>query len=220
MTRIVLASSSPRRRELLSRIGVRFTVVAPQAEEITPPPGMCSDLAVQLVARQKALSVARTLPQGTFVLGADTVVVGPSGLMGKPRDAEHARRMLDELKGNRHTVLTGICAIAAPSGAEALGVSRSAVRMRSVDDADLDAYVASGEPLDKAGAYAIQGGAGDWIEAVGGRVDTVVGLDVALALRLLAEAGYPMPLPSAADVPLQPRPVRRPLSPLRTPSRV
>ncbi|TMD97916.1 MAG: Maf-like protein [Chloroflexi bacterium] len=181
---------------------------------------MCSDLAVQLVARQKALSVARSLPQGTFVLGADTVVVGPSGLMGKPGSPERARRMLDELKGTRHTVLTGICAIAAPSGAEALGVSRSAVRMRPIDDADLDAYVASGEPLDKAGGYAIQGGAGDWIEAVGGRVDTVVGLDVALALRLLAEVGYPMPLPSAADVPLQPRPVRRPLSPLRTPSRV
>jgi septum formation protein len=140
--------------------------------------------------------------------------------MGKPGTPERARQTLDALKGNRHTVLTGICAIAAPNGAEALGVSRSAVRMRSIDDADLDAYVASGEPLDKAGGYAIQGGAADWIEAVAGRVDTVVGLDVALALRLLAEVGYPMPLPSAADVPLQPRPARRPLSPLRTPSRV
>ena len=220
MTRIVLASSSPRRRELLSRVGVRFTVVTPQAEEIAAPPGMCSDLAAQLVARHKALTVARTQEKGTFVLAADTVVVGPSGLMGKPGTPERARRMLDELKGTRHTVLTGICAIAAPNGAEALGVSRSAVRMRSIDDADLDAYVASGEPLDKAGGYAIQGGAADWIEAVGGRVDTVVGLDVALALRLLAEVGYPMPLPSAADVPLQPRQVRRPLSPLRTPSRV
>jgi septum formation protein len=220
MTRIVLASSSPRRRELLSRIGVRFTVVTPQGEEITPPSGMCCDLAVQLVARHKALAVARTQTLGTFVLAADTVVVGPSGLMGKPGTPERARRMLDELKGTRHTVLTGICAIAAPSGAEALGVSRSAVRMRTIEDSDLDAYVASGEPLDKAGGYAIQGGAADWIEAVGGRVDTVVGLDVALALRLLAEVGYPMPLPSAADVPLQPRSVRRPLSPLRTPSRV
>jgi septum formation protein len=220
MTRIVLASASPRRRELLSRIGVRFTVVAPATEEITPPPGMCSDLAVQLVARHKALAVARTQDPGTFVLGADTVVVGPSGLMGKPGTPERARQMLDLLKGGRHTVLTGICAIAAPKGAEALGVSRSAVRMRTIEDADLDAYVASGEPLDKAGGYAIQGAAADWIEAVGGRVDTVVGLDVALALRLLAEVGYPMPLPSAADVPLHLRPVRRPLSPLRTPSRV
>jgi nucleoside triphosphate pyrophosphatase len=220
MTRIVLASSSPRRRELLSRIGVRFTVVTPPSEEISPPPGMCADLAVQLVARHKALSVARTQPQSTFVLGADTVVVGPAGLMGKPGTPERARTTLDALKGNRHTVLTGICAIAAPNGAEALGVSRSAVRMRPIDDADLDAYIASGEPLDKAGGYAIQGAAADWIEAVGGRVDTVIGLDVALALRLLAEVGYPMPLPSAADVPLQPRPIRRPLSPLRTPSRV
>jgi len=220
MTRIVLASASPRRRELLSRVGIRFSMVPAPVEEISTLPGMCSDLAVQLVARQKAIAVARTQEPGTFVLGADTVVVGPTGLLGKPGTPERARAMLEQLRGTRHTVLTGICAVAAPTGAEALGVSRSAVRMRQIDDPDLDAYVASGEPLDKAGGYAIQGGAGDWIEAVGGRVDTVVGLDVALALRLLAEVGYPMPLPSAADVPLQPRPVRRPLSPLRTPSRV
>lgn len=219
MTRIVLASSSPRRRELLARIGVRFAVVeAP--DEIVIPPGVCADLAVQLVARHKALAVAATQPEGTFVLGADTVVVGPKGPMGKPLTAERARAMLDQLRGCRHTVLTGVCAIAAPNGPEALGVSRSAVRMREISDADLDAYVASGEPLDKAGGYAIQGGASDFVEAVGGRVDTVIGLDVSLALRLLAQAGYPMPLPSAADVSLVARPVRRPLSPLRTAGRV
>jgi septum formation protein len=181
---------------------------------------MCADLAVQLLARQKALAVAQEQPAGTFVIGADTMVIGPRGPLGKPGTPARAREMLTQLRGGRHTVLTGICAIAAPEGAEALGVSRSAVRMRSFGDADLEAYVASGEPLDKAGAYAIQGGASDFVEAVGGRVDTVVGLDVTLALRLLAEVGYPMPLPSAADVPLQPRSVRRPLSPLRTPSRV
>jgi septum formation protein len=118
-------------------------------------------------------------------------------------------------------VLTGICALSAPAGAEALGVSRSAVRMRTFSDLDLEAYVASGEPLDKAGGYAIQGGASDFVEAVGGRVDTVVGLDVALALRLLAEAGYPAPLPAAPDVPLAPsRPIRRPMTTVRTPQRV
>ncbi|HEV7680248.1 MAG TPA: Maf family protein [Candidatus Dormibacteraeota bacterium] len=220
MTRIVLASSSPRRRELLAKVGIRFTIVEPP-EDQAPPPGMCADLAVQLLARQKALAVALTQPVGTFVIGADTMVIGPRGPMGKPHTPERAREMLTQLRGCRHTVLTGICAIAAPEGAEALGVSRSAVRMRTFSDADLEAYVASGEPLDKAGGYAIQGGASDFIEAVGGRLDTVVGLDVALALRLLSEAGYPVPLPATPDVPLAPpRPVRRPLSTVRAPQRV
>jgi septum formation protein len=219
MTRIVLASSSPRRRELLARIGVRFAVVEPPPD-LAIPSGVGADLAVQIIARHKALTVAATQPAGTFVLAADTVVVGPAGPLGKPQTAERARSMLQVLRGSRHTVLTGVCAIAAPKGPEALGVSRSAVRMREVSDADLEAYIASGEPIDKAGGYAIQGGASDFVEAVGGRVDTVIGLDVALALRLLAQAGYPMPLPCAADVSLVARPVRRPLSPLRTAGRV
>lgn len=220
MTRIVLASCSPRRRELLARVGVRFAVGEPPALEMQPPPGICADLAVQMIARAKALAVAQTQPAGTFVLAADTMVVGPDGLLGKPQTPERARAMLLQLRGSKHTVLTGICAVAAPGGAEAMGVSRSGVRMRDVPDAELEAYVASGEPLDKAGGYAIQGAAADWIEGVSGRVDTVVGLDVSLALRLLGEVGYPVPLPTAADVSLTPRTVRRPLSPMRTPSRV
>lgn len=218
--RIVLASSSARRRELLSRVGVRFSIVEPPTHEMAPPVGMCSDLAVQLIARAKAIAVAANLPAGTFVLAADTIVCGPTGILGKPQTRARAKEMLDQLNGGRHTVLTGICAVAAQTDAEAMGVSRSAVKFREVPSAELDAYVASGEPLDKAGGYAIQGGAGDWVEAVGGRVDTVVGLDVGLALRLLAEAGYPMPLPMAADVPLAPRSVRRPLSPMRAAGRV
>jgi septum formation protein len=222
MMRIVLASTSPRRRELLSRVGVRFTVVEPPDLEMAPPPGMCADLAVQLIARAKALAVAITQPKGTFVIGADTIVVGPNGagMLGKPNSAARSREMLRSLRGQRHTVLTGIAAVAAPDGPETMGVSRSSVRMRDVPDAELEAYVASGEPLDKAGGYAIQGSASDWIEGVSGRVDTVVGLDVALALRLLSEAGYPVPLPTAADVPLAPRTVRRPLSPMRSASRI
>src|SRR5437660_735025 len=132
MTRIVLASSSPRRRELLARIGVRFSVIEPPDDGAVPP-GVGADLAVQLVARNKAMSVAATQPAGTFVLGADTMVLGPKGPLGKPHTAQRAREMLDMLNGCRHTVLTGVCAIAAPSGAEALGVSRSAVRFTPQD---------------------------------------------------------------------------------------
>jgi septum formation protein len=216
---VVLASSSPRRRELLARAGIRFRVVEPPADEPAPA-GVCADLAVQLVARQKAMAVAATMPPGTYVIAADTMVVGPAGPLGKPGTRERAREMLANLRGKRHTVLTGVCALRAQSEDEALGVSRSAVKMNQFSDADLDTYVASGEPLDRAGAYAIQGGGGDFVEAVAGRVDTVVGLDVGLALRLLGEIGYPDPLPKATDVSLMASRQRRPMSALRSPSRV
>jgi len=213
--RIVLASSSPRRRELLTRAGIRFAVVDPPPDPPLPP-GVCADLGCQLTARQKAVAVLEQVSPGTFVIAGDTVVVGPQGPLGKPGTAEAALRMLTQLRGCRHTVLTGVCVLAAGSETEVLGVSRSVVRMRDFSDEELVTYVASGEPLDKAGAYAVQGAGADLVEAVSGRVDTVVGLDVALVLRLLAEAGYPSPLPKATDVALQPsRRERRPLAPMR-----
>ena len=108
--------------------------------------------------------------------------------------------MLNDLRGKRHTVLTGVCAMCTGSDQEALGVSRSAVKFCDFTDDALDMYVASGEPLDRAGAYAIQGGGSDFVEAVAGRIDTVIGLDVGLALRLLGEIGYPDPLPRTTDI--------------------
>ena len=184
------------------------------------PPGVCADLVVQLIARQKAVAVAQSASGDTFVLAADTMVVGPHGPLGKPQTPARAREMLRDLRGRRHTVLTGVCAVRVGSDDEALGVSRSAVKMHEFSDADISRYVASGEPLDRAGAYAIQGGGGDLVEAVAGRVDTVIGLDVKLALQLLTEVGYPHPLPRPSDVSLTPPRVRRPLTPMRAPSRV
>lgn len=216
---IVLASSSPRRRELLTRAGIRFTVIEPP-EDMAIPPGVSVDLAVQLIARRKAVEVAERVPAGTFVLAADTIVVGPGGPLGKPASRESARQMLNDLRGRRHTVLTGICAMCAPCQREALGVSRSAVKFSDFSDESLETYVASGEPLDRAGAYAIQGGGSDFVEAVAGRIDTVIGLDVDLALRLLTEAGYPDPLPRTTDINLIATRQRRPLAPLRSATRV
>ncbi|HYA00793.1 MAG TPA: Maf family protein [Candidatus Binatia bacterium] len=217
--RIVLASASPRRRELLTRAGIRFAVVEPPPDPSLPA-GVCADLGCQITARQKAVAAAGQVTSGTFVVAGDTVVVGPRGALGKPGTPEVALRMLAQLRGSRHTVLTGVCVVVAGSETERLGVSRSLVRMRDFSDAELVAYVASGEPLDKAGAYAVQGLGGDLVEAVSGRVDTVIGLDVALVLRLLAEAGYPHPLPKATDVALQPtRRERRPLAPMRATQR-
>ncbi|MFN2582820.1 MAG: nucleoside triphosphate pyrophosphatase [Candidatus Dormibacteria bacterium] len=215
----MLASSSPRRRELLTRAGIRFNVLEPP-EDASIPPGVCADLAVQLIARQKAVAVAEKQPNDTYVLAADTLVVGPRGPLGKPHTPERAREMLNDLRGRRHTVVTGVCAVRSGTEDEALGVSRSAVKMHDFSDEDISRYVASGEPLDRAGAYAIQGGGGDLVEAVAGRVDTVIGLDVKLALQLLTEVGYPHPLPRPSDVSLAPPRVRRPLTPMRTPSRV
>jgi septum formation protein len=219
MARLVLASSSPRRRELLTRAGVRFTVVTPPEDQPIPP-GICADLAVQLIARQKAVAVAAQQPAGSFVISADTIVIGPNGPLGKPGTPERAQAMLYQLRGRRHTVLTGICVVVAQSEREALGLGRSVVTMHDFTDEAVHTYVNSGEPLDRSGAYAIQGGGGDLVQGVSGRIDTVVGLDVPLALRLLAEAGYPDPLPAATDVSLAPaRAARRPLAPLRAAQR-
>lgn len=220
MARIVLASSSVRRRELFARLGMRFEVVAPSSDEVIPP-GVGADLAVQLIARKKAVEVAAQLGGDAYVIAADTMVIGPDGPLGKPGTPERAREMLRALRGHRHTVLTGICAIWAPAQAEALGLSRCAVKMFDFSDGDLETYVASGEPLDKAGAYAIQGGAGEFVEAVAGRIDTVVGLDVPLALKLLVEVGFPDPLPAATDVAKSSgKTNRRALMPMRVPQRV
>ena len=200
---LVLASGSKRRRELLVRLGLRFTVRPPEIEEEMVP-GMCADLAVQLVARAKAHAViAQVGSQGSaYVLAADTVVMGPTGLLGKPLTEVRAKEMLRSLRGQRHVVLTGVCALCPSTMKESTGVSRSAVRMRAFDDEELEQYVAGGEPLDKAGAYAVQGLGGSLVDAIGGRTDTVIGLDCQMAMQLLSEVGYPDPLPTAPDHPV------------------
>ncbi|MGH7609082.1 MAG: Maf family protein [Candidatus Dormibacteria bacterium] len=199
MPELILASSSDRRRELLHRLGLRFSVVSPHADE-TLAPGMCTDLAVQLVARVKVhAALALISSRDAFLLAADTLVVGPDGPLGKPQTVERARQMLRSLRGSRHVVLTGICALGSKSHREATGVSRSKVRMRHFSDAELEQYLAGGEALDRAGSYAVQGLGGSLVDAIAGRTDTVIGLDCQLAMRLLTDVGYPSPLPTAPD---------------------
>jgi septum formation protein len=196
---LVLASGSVRRRELLVRLGLRFVVVRPEIEEQLLP-GVCADLAVQLIARNKAHAALKLVSDNdVYVLAADTIVMGPSGPMGKPHTVERAREMLSSLRGQRHVVLTGICALAAGSMKEATGVSRSAVRMRDFSDNEMEQYIAGGEPLDRSGSYAVQGLGGSLVDAVGGRTDTVIGLDCQMAMQLLSAVGYPTPLPTAPD---------------------
>jgi len=187
--RLVLASQSPRRRELLAQLGVALEVRPADADESVLP-GEPPHEYVLRVAREKARAVA-----GPVVLAADTAVVLGREVLGKPRDAEDARRMLRALSATTHEVLTAVCVRRTqPALAVELDVVvTTRVRFARLGDAEIDWYVSTGEPLDKAGAYAIQGAGGAFVLGVEGSVSNVVGLPLAETAELLARAGFPLP---------------------------
>jgi len=189
---LVLASGSPRRQQLLAAAGLRFTVAPADVDE-TPPPGVVPVDLARALAQRKAVRVAAGYPEAV-VLGADTVVDLDGLLLGKPADAAEAIAMLLRLQGRSHAVHTGI-ALAWNSGAEVRSqVVSATVTMRSISRGAIIAYVATGEPLDKAGAYALQGLAGAWISSVEGSRTAVVGLPIDETLALLARVGiHPQP---------------------------
>jgi nucleoside triphosphate pyrophosphatase len=189
--RIVLASSSPRRRQLLEMLGLDIIVSPPRVQEIPLP-----NEAPSAYARRLARDKARAVP-GALVLGADTVVVVDDHLLEKPADAEDALRMLRRLQGRRHDVITSICLIANGTTLEAQ--DRTAVYFRSMDDAALRAYINTGEPMDKAGAYGIQGYGAALVDRIEGDFFSVMGLPLRLVLELLAQAGRPYAFPVAAN---------------------
>lgn len=177
---IVLASRSPRRAELLSAAGIEFTVRTADVDE-TPHDGETPDHYVQRLAEEKALAV--TAADNEIVLGADTTVVLGSVILGKPADEADAMRMLSELAGRKHEVITGICL---RKGSRVLrDCASTAVWFAPMCTADIDAYVKSGEPMDKAGAYGIQGLASKFVERIDGSYSNVVGLPVALVYQNL-----------------------------------
>jgi len=188
--RLVLASQSPRRRELLASVGLACEV-RPAGTDESVRPGELPAGYVRRVAREKAFAV-RAEP-GEVVLAADTAVVLGSEVLGKPSDAEDARRMLRALSGKSHVVWTGVCGRrpAAPGmeAAEASALVSSTVRFAALSPRQVDWYVASGEPLDKAGAYAVQGAGGALVREVEGSVSNVVGLPLAETLSLLEGLG-------------------------------
>lgn len=171
--RLILASSSPRRRALLLEAGYTLEIVPPEVPE-APAPGESPASYVVRNARAKAEWVARRRPAETgLILGADTVVVQDGMILEKPSGPEEARAMLRRLAGRGHDVWTGVCLIGRRTTAFA---ERTAVFFRPLGDDQIDAYIATGEPLDKAGAYAIQGLAGAWIDRIEGSYTNVVGL--------------------------------------------
>jgi septum formation protein len=197
---LVLASASPRRQELLRAAGIAITVQPTNLPEV-PLDGEAPKAFAERLAREKAWAVFKQHPTD-FVLGADTIVVVGKQILGKPSNATDAARMLRLLSGRAHEVTTGVCLMgptpaSAPEATvgsnakgEALGDTRSEttlVTMNEFTDEEIQAYVATGEPMDKAGAYAIQGMASRWIPKIEGDYSNVVGLPVALVYRMLRE---------------------------------
>lgn len=193
MPRLILASTSPRRRELLTALGLPFEVVPPAVEESRQTLFASREAVVEWVretARAKAFEVARRSPPGHWVLGADTIVVLGCEVLHKPLDEADAVAMLDRLQGQTHTVMTAIRLCPGGGGTEADEVVQTAVTFYPADRATLEAYVAAGESLDKAGGYAAQGRGALIIERIDGCYFNVVGLPIATLSRLLARVGF------------------------------
>jgi septum formation protein len=184
---LVLASGSPRRRQLLEMLGLPFRVVVPDIDE-RQLAGESPEAYVVRLARAKAAAVAAREP-GELVLGADTTVVIRGHLLGKPSSTEEATAMLAKLQGRTHQVLTGVAMAADARVEDALDVTD--VKFRRVDHSTLEAYAATGEPMDKAGAYAVQGLGAILVEGIRGDFFGVMGLPLRLVLDLLERFGRP-----------------------------
>ena len=186
--RLVLASASPRRRQFMDEWGLPYTVVRPAGVEPRPGHGESPAAYALRAATAKARAVAASADAGAdgLILAADTVVALDSDILGKPADDTDALDMLRRLSGRRHEVITGVCCLF-PDGSSAGFADTSAVRFHAWPDDVLRAYVRSGEPADKAGAYAIQGHAALWCAGIEGCYYNIMGLPVHRAAQLLSE---------------------------------
>ena len=191
MPQLILASSSPRRRELLAQIGLEFQVLPAHIDETrreTEEP----TIYVRRLALEKAQAIYRAHPEA-FVLGADTTIEIDGHALEKPANRADAERMLRALSGRTHHVHTGIALLAPPQSsapARRTHLETTAVTFSAIDNAELQHYLDTGEPYDKAGAYGIQGYAARWIPRIDGDYFNVMGLPLAATVRLLLELGY------------------------------
>ena len=183
--KLLLASQSPRRIELLRNAGIDFEAIPSDLEEGQPIPGEIPEDYVRRIARAKALRVAARSPANSLVLGADTIVTIEGLILGKPSGPFDATRMLRLLSGQTHEVITAICLVRAPEQIDALKHETTFVTFHKLNDDEIRTYVASREPLDKAGAYAIQGLASKFISHISGCYFNVVGLPVSLLYEIL-----------------------------------
>jgi len=181
----ILASQSPRRRELLCMLGLEFEIITADIDE-TMDPSLSVEDAVAEVCRKKAEAVGLTHP-GRLIVAADTIVVVDEKKLGKPHSEEEAKQMLRSLSGRSHTVMTGFCLWR--DGQFETHVERTDLRFRDLSDAEINAYVATGSPMDKAGAYGIQDQAAIFVEALDGDYYNVMGLPLCSLVKCLRKWG-------------------------------
>lgn len=189
MRELVLASSSPRRRELLKQLGLDFDTLVYPVDESPPANKPNISEIVEALAERKALATARVLDDG-LVIAADTVVVWRGQVLGKPADDEDAVKMLQCLQGDFHDVYTGLALVAASTGKVLTGHEKTRVFFKALSEEEIRLYVATGEPGDKAGAYAVQGLAAVFVESLEGCYTNVVGLPLARLGEMLKQSGY------------------------------
>jgi septum formation protein len=187
-SRLILASASPRRRELLQALGLPFDVMVPHIEENSVA-GESPERTALRLARAKALAVAGRIEEG-LVLGVDTIVVIDGDILGKPADGQEAQEMLTRLSGRTHMVISAMYLHRVPDGKCAQAVPTTEVTFNTLTPTQIDAYIASGEPLDKAGAYAIQGLGSVIVRSIVGCYFNVVGLSLPVLAQLLREFGW------------------------------
>lgn len=184
---LILASSSPRRRDLLASLGLQFRVVPAELVEIPSPHEAARDFAVR-VAEKKALVVGTKYPSA-WVIGADTIVVVEGEILGKPLDRADAKRMLQRLAGREHLVLTGYVLLKVAAEKKLKGVEETRVKINALEEREIEWYINTGEPFDKAGAYAIQGKGAFMVEWIKGSYTNVVGLPLCQLVRFFKDAG-------------------------------
>lgn len=188
MNKIILASNSPRRLTLLRQIGIDPVVIPSHVPEYIQEGESPEDSALRL-ATAKAREVVGRFMEG-FIIGADTVVVVDSEQLGKPADERDARRMLRLLSGRSHSVITGLAVIDAKRSEVKTTIVRTTVRFKQLTEEEIDAYIATGDPMDKAGAYGIQGRAAAFIEGIEGCYSNVVGLPLSELVEMLKSFGW------------------------------
>ncbi len=187
--RLILASASPRRAEILRDAGIPFTVLSSAVDE-TPFPGETPHDHVLRLANAKAELVVARAVGPAIVIAADTVVTLEGRILGKPRSSDDARHMLEKLSGRTHSVITGVALIRLPDAERRAFVESTLVHFATLSAEEISRYLATGEPYDKAGAYAIQGRAGRYIPRIEGCYFNIVGLPLAHLHRALAELGW------------------------------
>ena len=185
--RIVLASASPRRKQLLEQMGLKFDVIVSNIEEKSPQGLAPEEISMEL-AYNKAMNVALQINEPAIVIGADTLVV-KDRILGKPKDEEDARQMLRMLQGQTHQVITGLALVNPWTGKVQKGYEKTLVEMVPLTLQEIECYIKTGEPMDKAGGYGIQGLAGIFISRIEGCYFNVVGLPIHLLWKMLKEFG-------------------------------